>query len=246
MTVDAVIFDWGGTLTPWHEVDFDRIWRSYASAYDSLTGAELDDLVRRLWQSEERVWKRGKEEHVSGTIDQVVSGAGLDPGGDAHERALRAYFRAWEGHTFTDPAVSELFAGLRSDGVRVGVLSNTLWPRETHHGWFERDGVADLIDGAVYSSELAWVKPHEEAFRAAMRAVGVEDPSRCVYVGDRLFEDVYGPQSLGMRAVHVPHSNIPEHQRGHTEGKPDAVIHGLDELHAIVRGWRAAPDHRTG
>jgi hypothetical protein len=28
MTVDAVIFDWGGTLTPWHTVDFAECWRA--------------------------------------------------------------------------------------------------------------------------------------------------------------------------------------------------------------------------
>lgn len=240
MTVDAVIFDWGGTLTPWHEVDFDRIWRSYATAYDSAYGAELNDLVRRLWEAEEAVWRRGKQEHRSGTVAEVVAEAGLDPTGEQHRRGLAAYFQAWEGHTFIDPAVPELFGRLRADGVRVGVLSNTLWPREIHHGWFERDGVAELIDGSVYSSELEWVKPHREAFRAAMRAVEVDDPSRCVYVGDRLFEDVYGPQTLGMRAVHVPHSNIPEHQRGHTEGEPDAVIQGLHELYPIVLNWRAS------
>ena len=28
MAVRAVIFDWGGTLTPWHLVDHDSLWRS--------------------------------------------------------------------------------------------------------------------------------------------------------------------------------------------------------------------------
>ena len=28
--IEAVIFDWGGTLTPWHTIDFDE--ESYAAA----------------------------------------------------------------------------------------------------------------------------------------------------------------------------------------------------------------------
>lgn len=28
--VEAVIFDWGGTLTPWHAVDLGEQWRVYA------------------------------------------------------------------------------------------------------------------------------------------------------------------------------------------------------------------------
>ena len=43
----------------------------------------------------------------------------------------------------------------------------------------------DLIDATVYTSELAWTKPSAHAFEAAMAAVGVEDPARCAYVGDR-------------------------------------------------------------
>jgi putative hydrolase of the HAD superfamily len=118
------------------------------------------------------------------------------------------------------------------------VLSNTIWPRAWHVGFFERDGVYDLVDGDVYTSEIAWTKPDERAFRAAMDAVGVTDPERCVYVGDRLFDDVYGAQSAGLRAIHIPHSNIPDEQRGHTEGEPDAVVRELSEIVDVIEAWR--------
>ena len=47
-----------------------------------------------------------------------------------------------------------------------------------------------------------------------MEAVGASDPARCVYVGDRLFDDIWGAQNAGLRAVHVPHSTIPAEQAG--------------------------------
>ena len=60
------------------------------------------------------------------------------------------------------------------------MLSNTVWSRAEHERIFERDGMLDLIDGAVYTSEITWTKPHPEAFRAALDAVGVTDPrARC-------------------------------------------------------------------
>jgi putative hydrolase of the HAD superfamily len=31
-----------------------------------------------------------------------------------------------------------------------------MWPRERHEDVFRHDGVLDLIDGAVYSSEIDW------------------------------------------------------------------------------------------
>ena len=42
-----------------------------------------------------------------------------------------------------------------------------------------------------------------------MEAVGATDPARCVYVGDRLFDDVWGAHNAGLRAIHIPHSTIP-------------------------------------
>jgi putative hydrolase of the HAD superfamily len=41
-----------------------------------------------------------------------------------------------------------------------------------------------------------------------------------------------------MRAIHVPHSTIPDSQRGHTEGEPDAVVVRLAEIHRVVARWR--------
>ena len=54
------------------------------------------------------------------------------PTGERHERALAAYHAFWEPHTYTDPDVPALLAGLRERGIKVGVLSNTLWTREYH------------------------------------------------------------------------------------------------------------------
>jgi putative hydrolase of the HAD superfamily len=117
------------------------------------------------------------------------------------------------------------------------VLSNTIWPRAWHEQIFERDGVLDLLDGDVYTSEIPWTKPSPKAFAAAMAAVGATDPARCVYVGDRLFDDVWGARSAGLRAIHLPHSNIPPQQVGHTQGEPDAVVQSLEEVAEIVRRW---------
>jgi putative hydrolase of the HAD superfamily len=224
-TVQTVIFDWGGTLTPWHTIDFAECWR--ACGFDEATAA-------RLLAAEDAVWQRAKQTQVSGTLAEVFGAAEVS----VTPELLSAYFAWWEQHTYTDPDAPPLFAALRHRGIRVGVLSNTLWPREEHERVFRRDGVLDLIDGAVYTSEIPWTKPHPQAFRAALSAVGVADPARAVFVGDRLFDDIHGARSVGMRAVFVPHSAIPEHQRGEVNGTPDAVVHRLAELLPLVDSWR--------
>jgi putative hydrolase of the HAD superfamily len=59
-----------------------------------------------------------------------------------------------------------------------------------------------------------------------------------VFVGDRLFDDIYGARNAGMRAVHLPHSDIPVTQVGHTRGEPDAVIQRLSDLPSVIEPWR--------
>ena len=135
-----------------------------------------------------------------------------------------------------------MFAALAERGFKIGVLSNTIWPRARHEAIFRRDGVLDLIDGAVYSSEIDWTKPHREAFLAALGAVGGQDPARAVFVGDRLFDDIHGAKSAGMRAVLVPHSVIPAWQTTGVEGSPDAIIDNLGELTGHLDRWLSSTD----
>ncbi|MEO5709581.1 MAG: HAD family hydrolase [Nocardioidaceae bacterium] len=230
--IEAVIFDWGGTLTPWHTVDFQQEARALAVA---VVDAD-DSASTRLLAANGVVWGRSRDDHTSATVADLFREAGL-----THDEGLLGDYRAfWEPHTLTDPDVVPLLSRLKVDGLKVGVLSNTVWPRAWHEEVFDRDGVLGLLDGAVYTSEVPWTKPSPEAFRAAMEAVGVYDPAACVFVGDRLFDDIWGAANAGMRTIHVPHSDIPDEQVGHTEGQPDAVAEQLAHVYDVVAAWRSA------
>lgn len=232
--IRAVIFDWGGTLTRWHDVDFHAESLALAQA---VVNADHDpeEITARLHAAGSAVWGRSRDHQESATIGDLFSEAGLDHDADL----LAAYYDFWEPHTATDPECRAMLTELRATGCRIGVLSNTVWPREWHVGFFERDGVYDLIDGDVYTSEIPWTKPSPLAFEAAMTAVGVSDPGACVYVGDRLFDDVWGAHNAGLMAIHIPLSTIPAEQVGHTEGRPDAVVHSLAEIPAAVTALAA-------
>jgi len=232
----AVIFDWGGTLTPWHTVDLAEQWTVFARAVhrdDDRSGAAL---AARILAAEDGAWQRARSGQGSAHMDDLLRDVGLDPADASHAAALAAYRRFWEPHTLTDEQVRPLWEGLRERGVRVGILSNTIWSRDYHRAVFERDGVLDLIDADVYSSEIAWTKPHPQAFHAAAAALGV-GPAEAVYVGDRLFEDVHGSQVAGMRAIWVPHSKIPVAQQVSVDVTPDGVAHELLDILDIVDGW---------
>jgi putative hydrolase of the HAD superfamily len=233
----AVIFDWGGTLTPWHTFDLEEQWRVFAREVHAEE-EQATSLAARLLAAEAAAWGRGRTDHSSARLHEILAEAGVEGGDLRCEAALTAYRQFWEPHTLTDQQVRPLWEGLRERGIRVGVLSNTIWAADYHRAVFERDGVLDLIDADVYSSEIAWTKPHPEAFRAAAAALGVK-PSEAVYVGDRPFEDVHGSQVAGLRAIWVPHSKIPVAQQVSVDVTPDGVAHQLLDILDIVDGWQS-------
>ena len=229
MAIEAVIFDWGGTLTPWHSVDHDELWLSVCASH--YPAAEAASAAAAARAAEMELWRLAESTQQSSTLDAALARAGVA----VSAALLASYYEAWDPHTLTDPEATPLLRELRRRGIKVGVLSNTMWPRAAHERIFIRDGIFDLIDGAVYSSEIPWTKPHPEAFRAAMRAIGVTNPAGCVFVGDRPYDDVHGAKSAGMRAVLVPNSAVP----AFSGVEPDAVIGRLADLLGHLDRWSA-------
>jgi putative hydrolase of the HAD superfamily len=227
MAVKAVIFDWGGTLTPWHLIDHDSLWRTVCVPH--FPPERVTEMAAAMLAAERDLWQVTERSHRSATLAEIFERAEIT----VTEELLASYFETWEPHTFTDPEAAPLMRGLRERGIKVGVLSNTMWPRSAHERVFLRDQVLNLIDGAVYSSEIAWAKPHPEAFRAAMAAVGMDDPADCVFVGDRPYDDVHGAKGAGMRAVLIPNSHVPAFDGA----VPDAVITRLSELPRHLDAW---------
>jgi putative hydrolase of the HAD superfamily len=227
VTVQAVIFDWGGTLTPWHSINVEQLWQTVCEPHFPAAQAAMHAAA--LHAAEQQLWLAATAEHRSATMARLFELAGVA----ATDALLASYVKAWEPHTFTDPGAGELLRYLRQREVRIGVLSNTMWPRSWHEEVFRRDGVLELIDAAVYTSEIDWTKPHPEAFATVMNAVGVTDPASCVFVGDRPYDDVHGAQSAGMRAVLIPNSDVPSFDTA----VPDAVIGSIAELRELIESW---------
>lgn len=235
MTVQAVVFDWGGTLTPWHDVDLLDLWRMVARA---IAPERSEELAVALLAAEDASWAETRASCRSTTTAEILARAcaatGVDVAAELHERHVEAHVEAFTPYTHARPEAPGVLAALRERGLRIGLLSNTHWPREWHERFLDRDGLADLIDVRVYTSEIAHTKPHPEAFRAVLGRLGV-GPARAVFVGDRPHDDIRGAQGVGMRGVLVPNGRVEE-----PGVVPDAVVGSLDELVEVVDGWRAA------
>jgi putative hydrolase of the HAD superfamily len=239
--IEAVIFDWGGTLSPWKTVDNLAGWRLLADVLHDGDDERAAALADALLAAEDARWAAARDEHRAFTIAQVLADAAAhhpaDVSAHVHEAAMEVHREFWLGQLPTDPDAGPVLRSLRERGLKLGVLSSTSWPRDWHEDRFRTDGVLDLFDACVWSSDLEWTKPHPTAFRAAMDAVGVDDPGECVYVGDRPYDDISGAKAVGMRAVFVPHSTIPVVQQVPVDVHPDAVLQRLTDLPELIAGW---------
>jgi putative hydrolase of the HAD superfamily len=232
--VDAVIFDWGGTLAEYALVEFEQLWLRAARHLAPNREAEA---AMHLAAVEAAFWEQVAVDQRSRTLADLLAEATTLLGSEVAEavrvEAAALYLDAWTPHIKHDTEAAPTLEALRERGLRIGLLSNTHWPREYHEQFLDRDGLTPLIDARLYTSEMQWMKPHREAFAAALQALDVH-AEHAVFVGDRPFDDILGAKQVGMRAVLRPNAAVPEH-----DVEPDARIAQLSELLPLVDRWSA-------
>ena len=228
MSIEAVIFDLGGTLvhTRPPETPADP-WLAYLRAAAPSRGT---GPVERLLAGEHAAWLACRDEGRSCTLAAILEFAGLD----ANETGLRSYHEYWQERSRFDAAAAEVLGVVRRSGLKIGLLSNTIWPGFWHDEDLRQAQLGHLFDAVVYSSDLPYAKPHPGAFRSVLRSLGVVDPARAVHVGDRSFEDVFGAHAAGLRAALVQRGDAPS---APVAVVPDARIETLAALPRVLRGW---------
>lgn len=228
--MEAVIFDWGGTLSVWVEVDIEDMWRLAAR---HIAPEREEELLRRLIAVEERSWERTRTDRRSTRLVELLAEASEEIGADVAqavlEEAATHHLDTWTPHIRHFPDAAETLGELRAAGLRIGLLSNTHWPRHFHEHFLERDGLDELIDARLYTSDMEHVKPDRRAFEQTLDALGVSRPDQAVFVGDRLYDDVWGAQQAGLWGVWVRNDHAP-----HYEADPDGIIDNLAELPNLI------------
>jgi putative hydrolase of the HAD superfamily len=131
------------------------------------------------------------------------------------------------------PDVVSTLGHLKAGGLRLGIVSNAAYLPRLMIGQLTALGLRHYFDGVTFSSEVGLRKPHPEIYADALKKVQVE-PTNALFVGDRVREDIQGPQQLGMRAVLTR-----EWRQEDDPGIADFVIHRLGELTPIVDQLRA-------
>jgi putative hydrolase of the HAD superfamily len=98
------------------------------------------------------------------------------------------------GHIRSDDAMVEAVRRARGQGIRTGLISNSMGA-----GRYDRSTFPQLFDGVVISGDEGMHKPQPEIFRLGAERIGLA-PEQCVFVDD-LRENCEGAERVGMTAV---------------------------------------------
>jgi FMN phosphatase YigB (HAD superfamily) len=130
----------------------------------------------------------------------------------------------------TEPGLREMLVGLRDDGLKLGLLSNTFIPPEILDRHIEQENLIDLLPVRVYSCDLPRRKPHRSAFTAVAEKIGLP-LEELMFVGDSLKADIHGANRVGMVSV----LKDPSGKKRHRRITPDHHIRSMLELPNVLR-----------
>jgi len=233
-SVDGVLFDYGRTLVTFAYPTEDLLrvlneFRPRIEAALDVPAPEAETILHDvLLPLEEYIGSMSEDEvDYMDVYREAWRRAGMRLPDDLLHEILDAEQRCWDRAVQVDPDATKVLAWLGERGIKRGVCSNAPFPPEMMRRQVESNGIAELVDAVVFSSEVGRRKPAPEVYLAALDAIGTT-AEKTLFAGDRVREDYEGPVALGMRAVVVTaHADEPP---------PDGIpaIASLAELPSLL------------
>jgi putative hydrolase of the HAD superfamily len=196
----ACVFDAGGTLV---HPDWPRLAALAEQVAGRAFGAEemrraFGEMLKRAGAGKPGV-TTAEEQSRHWTFRRMYGVLGLDEAACASLvesiDAAHAERHIWCG---VDPEAPRVIDGLKREGLRLAVISNTEDGRLQDS--LAAAGLAGRFDLLVDSHLVGCRKPDPAIFRLALRRLGVE-AGEAAFVGDSYESDALAARSAGMRAV---------------------------------------------
>ena len=142
--IEAVIFDWGGTLAEYAAIELIDMWRIAAHHLAGHLPIGEPEILQRLADVEAGMWERTATDARAASLADLLAEAtgalGVDVAAAVLEEAGTHYLDAWTPQIEHVADAVPTLAALRARGLRIGLLSNTHWPPAYHEHFLERDG----------------------------------------------------------------------------------------------------------
>jgi HAD superfamily hydrolase (TIGR01549 family) len=209
---DIVVLDIGEVL-----IDETRVWTVWADLLGVSPATLLAVLGAAIAQGGDH---RDALPHVAPNLDWTT----LE---DEHERRYGG-FRPTDLYGDVVPALT----ALRSRGWRVVLAGNQPRRRAAQLRALELP-----VDDLVTSDELGAEKPDPAFFAAVLERLEIRDPSRVLYVGDRVDNDVLPAMEAGLATCWLTRGPWGQLQDLPDDVLPDLVLEGLGELPELLSAW---------
>ncbi len=241
--ISAVTFDLEDTLYTldesaegdaalWKEI-YERLIR-HDDSMDS--DATIESIQQSIYQNVvtklQHMWAQDyeKEADFVELFTHALRAAGLAEAEDPHFvlRTIELYsaLRASRLIQFAPGALHTLRT-LRERGYKLGIVSNQCNLPRVAYASLDQLGLRSHVDVVVLSCEIGWRKPSRHIYDEFIRRLAVA-PEATLFVGDRLWEDVFGPREAAMRTV-LTHE-FRQEDPAQAGIWPDLVIGRLDSL----------------
>lgn len=239
--IRAAVFDLGGTLLdfnpaghPW--LEWERI--GLENACDFLAARyplDRETFVAHVLDTLPHRWTLATQGHrpltLGGLLQEACAAAGLDVPPPVIHEAVAHYVAPLDRQVVAyDDAASTLHA-LRERGLRIGLISNTMWPGDLHRQEMARLGILSYFDDTLFSADLGLWKPQPALYRLALERLGVP-AEQAFFVGDTPEHDLVGAQTVGMKTVYKRNNAFKPNGI-----RPDAEISQLSELLDLLDHW---------
>lgn len=242
---EAVLFDLGDTLIHGNFTAgaVDSVWEEiYRELINPNNSEDVPDLalIRAAWQEHvqtamARTWREKTEQEVAflPLVQQAFKVAGLARATDLdflREIVALEHRLLYAQVVSVAPEAIKTLRELKGRGYRLGLVSNFCNLPEVAYANITQVGLLEWFDQSVLSCEVGWRKPSPHIYAEICRRLEVR-PESCLFVGDRLVEDVHGPQQAGMRAIQT----IQFRQDEPTPAiQPEAILSRLDEILVLL------------
>lgn len=197
--ITTVIFDFAGVMVS-------SPWAGLAAA----GGGNLELLIGSYEEDTDHPWHRVERGELA-ILDWVteITALGAEQGVEIDFTPLQTLL----GDMAVHHQMVERARALRSDGYRVGLLTNNV--REGSASWRAKIPVDELFEVVIDSCEVGMRKPNPAIYALALDQLGVTDPATAVFLDDAP-GNVDGARRAGLHAILVD--------------DPDEAIAELDAL----------------
>jgi putative hydrolase of the HAD superfamily len=185
----------------------------------------ISDIIDLSYRSETAI----EEIKMQTVVAEAFLAHSIELPAEAIEEMVRLEHRLFSASIVLADGAVDVLTELKTLGFKLGIVSNATNLAPLLRRDLERLDILRYFDATVFSSELGLRKPHPRIYEAALRGVG-SAPASAIFVGDRIREDIAGPQALGMDAV-LTHQFRQESPDG---VKPVGIIHDFGEILEII------------